>query len=39
MKDSTKAKLYKGILITFILFNLTFAAIGGLIMLFGERVT
>jgi hypothetical protein len=34
-----KRKLYKGLIITFVLFNVTFAIIGGLVMLFGERVT
>ena len=34
-----KSKLYKGLIITFILFNVTFAILGGLVMLFGERIT
>ena len=34
-----KGKLYKGLIITFVLFNLTFAILGGLVMLFGERIT
>jgi len=34
-----KGKLYKGAIIVFALFNITFAIIGGLVMLFGERMT
>ena len=33
-----KSKLYKGFVIGFMLFNITFAIIGALVMLFGDKV-